>query len=92
VRKKGARVADFMHEHGVDIVIAGHAGEGACSGQTCMELTSNWLPILVIQFKMLLRRHSLAPRDVGPGLVYSGKRTHVVLVSYFSSIADEYLI
>jgi predicted Fe-Mo cluster-binding NifX family protein len=28
-RKKGARVADFMHEHGVDMVITGHAGEGA---------------------------------------------------------------
>jgi predicted Fe-Mo cluster-binding NifX family protein len=28
VRKNGARVADFMHEHGVDIVITGHAGGG----------------------------------------------------------------
>jgi predicted Fe-Mo cluster-binding NifX family protein len=28
-RKKGARVADFMHERGVDMVITGHAGEGA---------------------------------------------------------------
>ena len=28
VRKNGARVVDFMHEHGVDVVITGHAGGG----------------------------------------------------------------
>ncbi len=28
-RKKGAMVARFMHEHEVDLVITGHAGEGA---------------------------------------------------------------
>ncbi|MGB9372068.1 MAG: cation transporter dimerization domain-containing protein, partial [Halobacteriota archaeon] len=32
-RKKGARVADFMHEHGVDVVITGHGLEKVpCSG------------------------------------------------------------
>jgi len=28
-RKKGAKIADFMHGHKVDVVITGHAGEGA---------------------------------------------------------------
>jgi cation diffusion facilitator family transporter len=28
-RKKGAKIADFMHDHKVDVVITGHAGEGA---------------------------------------------------------------
>ncbi len=28
-RKKGAKIADFMHDNTVDVVITGHAGEGA---------------------------------------------------------------
>ena len=28
-RKKGAKIADFMRDNKVDVVITGHAGEGA---------------------------------------------------------------
>ena len=91
VRKKGARVADFMHEHGVDIVITGHAGEGGVE----------WLKVYGIDVKLVadsgytvqdaIEASSLAPRDVGPVLVLF-ERENSRSINFLFLIGDEYLI
>ena len=88
VRKKGARVADFMHERGVDIVITSHSAEDGMQ----------WLKGCGIDVKLVadsgytvqdaIDASSLAPRDVSPVLVLR-KRESSRSINFLFLIGDE---
>lgn len=81
-----------MHEHGVDIVITGHAGGG---GVQWLKGYASGVKLVVDSDHTVqdaIEASQLRPRDVGLVLFLSGQENARSISLLLFSIGDEYLI